>query len=126
MKHRVRAWEWVVAACGAAFVIGVIGWLTYTALTRAESPPELAVEVTGIRPSGAHFLVLVRVRNTGGSTAAKTVVEGTLRRGGTVVEVSRLEFDYVPPASDRNGGLLFRSDPRGLELEIRPVSWTEP
>ena len=58
--------------------------------------------------------------------AAALRVEGELRAGGTVVERSETEFQYVPGRSSREAGLLFQADPRRHTLQLHARSFQHP
>lgn len=90
-----------------------------------EDPPWITVQVDSIIRRDDRYLIRIRVRNQGGSTAGSVVVEGMVGTGGGV-ETSEVTFDYVPAQSERRGGLFFRQDPRARRLVLRPLAYTEP
>lgn len=119
-------WEWVVAAIGAALVLGALGYLVYFAETTPMSAPLIVLERGPVTQSGDGYLVAVTVANDGGTTAGAVAIEGTLRRGGVAVETAITTLDYVPRLSARQVGLLFSSDPRDGTLELRAHGYAEP
>ena len=42
------------------------------------------------------------------------------------METSGTMFAFVPPESEREGGLSFERDPRGLDLDVRATGYTRP
>ena len=60
------------------------------------------------------------------STAAEVRIEGELRKNGRVVATGGTMFSFVPPESEREGGLFFKRDPRELQLEVRAAGYTRP
>jgi uncharacterized protein (TIGR02588 family) len=118
--------EWAVAAVGLLLVAGSIGVLVYEALTQNDAPPAIVVEVDRIHSTEGGYLVLLRVRNTGGQTAEGLVVEGELRQGDRTVERSETTIDYAPAHSERKGGLFFTRDPSAHEIHLRPLGFEEP
>ena len=74
----------------------------------------------------SRYLVEIVVTNTGGSTAARVKVEGTLRKGERTVETASTTFDYVPAHSQARGGMLFTHDPGAHDMTVEPKAYTEP
>lgn len=99
------------------------------ALVRADAPyapPALRVETTAIAPAPEGFLVALKIRNEGGSTAASVHVGGELVDDGQVIEQSETVLDYVPENSQREAFLLFSRDPQAFSLRLRVKGMTEP
>lgn len=117
--------EWGVAALGVLLVGSTVGFLLFEALTGGDRPPEVVLRVVATEPSGEGFLVRLEARNLGDEAAAELNVEGSVERGGRTVETSDLTFDFLPPASAREGGLFFSEDPRGA-LSLRALGYREP
>lgn len=118
--------EWVLAAFGALLVLGAVGHLLYEALAEPATPPDVRVEVVGVRPVGGGYLAEFRAENRGRSTAARLSVEGTLRQGATTVETASATLDYLPAEGSRRGGLFFSRDPRAYALDVRAVGYERP
>jgi uncharacterized protein (TIGR02588 family) len=119
-------WEWVVAGIGLLLLLATLVYLTYHAVAVPMTEPRPAIELVGVEPQGQQFLVRIRVRNEGRTTAQALRVAGQLKRQDEVVETSELEFAYVPAESSREAALLFRHDPRTLQLELQPRSYQKP
>ena len=120
-------WEWVAAAVGALLLLGTVGFLVYEAVTTQGPPlPRLSVQVDTVVGHGAHHLVQIVVRNDGSATAAEVVIEGALRSDTGSVETRETTIDFVPPKSQRRGGLVFAADPRRHAIELRPVAYRQP
>ena len=125
-EERTPLLEWLAAGLGLVLALGVLSFVGYHAIWGAESPPQVVVEARQVRPFEGGYLVEIRAANRGGSTAAQVRVEGELRENGRVVETGGTMFPFVPPESERQGGLFFQRDPRRLELEVRAVGYTRP
>ena len=125
-EERTPLLEWLAAGLGLILALGVLGFVGYHAIWGADSPPRVTVEVRQVRPFEGGYLVEIRARNRGGSTAAQVRIEGELRANGRVVETGGTTFAFVPPESAREGGLFFRRDPRRLQLDVRAAGYTRP
>lgn len=112
--------EWIIGAASALGVVALIGYLAFTALAESDGPPVFEPTVDRIFAAGGVWHARVTLRNSGDSTAADVVLEGTAGDG----EASEITFDYVPAGSTRQGALLFDAEPSGLELAVR--SYTDP
>lgn len=119
-------WEWVVAGIGLLLLLATLGYLTWHALSSSATQPQPVIEVLGVEQQQQHFLVRIRVHNQGRTTAQALRIVGELKRQDQVVETSDLEFAYLPAESSREAGLLFRHDPRTLQLELQPRSYQKP
>jgi uncharacterized protein (TIGR02588 family) len=118
--------EWIVGGLGALLVGAAIAYLAYNSLTRDRTPPDLRLEAERVLDLGDGYLVQFRAFNEGGSAAAQVTIEGELVAPDGTAEVSEAVLDYVPPRSDREGGLLFESDPRAGELSLRARGYAKP
>lgn len=118
--------EWVIGALGALLLAGTIGFLVWHALGRDQAPPDVRVVVDGIEQLRNGYLLQFRAINEGGSTAAQLVIEGQLAGPDGLVETSEATLDYVPPRSDRRGGLFFTKDPRRFDLRMRAGGYAKP
>jgi uncharacterized protein (TIGR02588 family) len=118
--------EWVVGALGALLLAGTIGFLVWHALGRDDAPPDVRVAVEGVLELQNGYLVQFRAMNEGGSAAAQLVIEGELAGQDGPIETSEATLDYLPPHSDRQGGLFFDRDPRELDLRLRAKGYAKP
>ena len=118
--------EWVIGALGALLLAGTIGFLVWHALGRDQAPPDVRVVVDLVEQLRNGYLVQFRAVNEGGSTAAQLVIEGELAGPDGPIETSEATLDYVPPRSDRRGGLFFTHDPRQFELRVRAGGYAKP
>lgn len=118
--------EWTVGAAGALIVIGSIAFLAYKAVTTDHAPPDINVQLAAVRPVSGGYLLQVRIRNDGDTTAAQLKVRGTLLEGKRLVETSEATFDYAPPRSVREGGLFFSNDPRLFEIRVQAEGYEKP
>ena len=119
-------WEWVSAAIGLLIVLGTVGFLGYKAVTTDPLAPDVTLDHIGTeRTSGGH-VVKFRARNSGPSTASGLSISGALLDGAQVIEESEVVLDYLPPRAEREGGLIFRSDPAGYELRLEAKGYLDP
>lgn len=125
-RDTTSIWEWMAAAVGLILVVATISYLAYSALTREAKVPAVLVEFLGVERTPGGYVVRFRAHNRSNATAAGLQVKGDLTRDGTVMERSEATLDYLPPFSERLGGLIFQEDPRQGELRIMPGGYTEP
>jgi uncharacterized protein (TIGR02588 family) len=118
--------EWVVAAIGAVLVAGVIGWLVWLATMRDETPPDVRVVEDGVVALQDGWLVKFRAANAGAQAAAELLIEGELVGPEGAIETSEATVDYLPPGSERAGGLIFSRDPRRHEVRLRAKGYVDP
>ena len=107
-------------------LVGTIGFLVWHGVGRDEAPPDVRVVVESVLELQNGYLVRFRAVNQGGSTAAQLLVEGELAGPGGPIETSEATLDYLPPRSDREGGLFFTRDPRRLDLRLRAKGYAKP
>jgi uncharacterized protein (TIGR02588 family) len=125
-RRPIPATEWVVAALGALLVAGTIGYLAWLTISRDETPPDVQVVAGRVHALQNGWLVEFRAVNTGATAAAQLLVEGELAGEGGVVETAEATIDYLPPRSEREGGLLFSHDPRRHELRLGAKGYVDP
>lgn len=118
--------EWIIASIGLALVVGAVTFMVYQAIKGDSSPPDISLHVKSISRIGNGYVVTIRAMNNGGSTAAGLMVEGELRHALETVETSGATISYVPPHSERIGGLFFTKDPRQFELHLRAKGYEAP
>jgi uncharacterized protein (TIGR02588 family) len=125
-RRPIPATEWVVAALGAVLVAATIGYLVWLALGRDEGPPDVRVAAEDVVALQDGWLVKFRAVNAGAQAAAQLLVEGALMGPEGVVETAEATIDYLPPRSEREGGLIFGEDPRRHELRLRAKGYVQP
>jgi uncharacterized protein (TIGR02588 family) len=129
-RHRERHdphWiEWLTGIVSGLLIAAMLGWLTWEALTRDATPPDLAVTVLTTERTPAGYRVAFDIYNTATTTAAAVTVVGRLSEGDRVIEENEIVFDYVAAESKSTGAILFRNDPAGRAVDIRPAGYTDP
>jgi uncharacterized protein (TIGR02588 family) len=118
--------EWIVAALGFMLVAGTIGYLVWLATSRDETPPDVRVVADGVVALQDGWLVQFRAANAGGQAAAEVLIEGELAGPDGPIETSEATIDYLPPRSEREGGLIFSRDPRQHEMRLRAKGYVDP
>lgn len=118
--------ELVVGSAGLLLVVAVLLFLGYQEITQGTLPPDITLDVEAIQPARSGYLVLIRAKNHGGVTASGLMIRGMLRQGTETVEISQARFQYVPPDSERRGGLYFSHDPRTFDLLLQPEGYERP
>ncbi|HSK42204.1 MAG TPA: hypothetical protein VK943_20730 [Arenibaculum sp.] len=120
------ALEGGAALLGLVLTLGAIGVLLHEGVSGASVPPDIVVSVEGIRAGdgGGHLVEFV-ARNHGDQTAAQVTIQGELQSTGGG-ETSEVTIDYIPDGSERRGGLFFAEDPRGRQLDLRALGYTQP
>ena len=126
-REETPALEWLAAVIGFVLVAATIGYLIYSASTQGDAPPNLAIENYTISKVGNDFLVQFTLSNSGDNNAAEITVEGKITEGEKESETSAVTIDYAPAHSTREGGLLFKNEPKkGENFEIRAVGYKKP
>jgi uncharacterized protein (TIGR02588 family) len=119
-------WEWFAAAVGFILVAGTIGFLIYSAVTEANSPPKLTVKTDSVTALENGWLVKFSLYNDGENNAAEVVVEGKISEDGKDAETSSVTIDYAPSHSRREGALLFTKEPKEENFQIRALGYQKP
>lgn len=129
-QHRTPKAELICGFIGFCIVLSSIAYMIHAGISRNGSPL-LSVDVMQVTKQEHAFLVEIKVHNTGGSTAKDGVLQASLLSPQTVemtlpVEQQELRFDYIPPSSTREGGILFKHDPDDYKLDLKFLSYTHP
>ena len=95
-------------------------------MTRGRTPPDLRAVAERVLDLDHGYVVQFRALNEGGSTAAEVTIEGELVGPDGTTERAEAVLDYLPPRSDREGALLFTTDPRRGELRLRATGYAKP
>ena len=103
--------EWLVGGLGALLFAAMLTILAANALSDPSAPPNVTVEVEEIAPTDTGYVVTFVARNAGDTTAAMLQISGEVGD-----EAHSATIDYLPPHSERRGGLFFSTDPRGVTL----------
>lgn len=113
--------EWIASAVGLVLTLGVAAMIARDAFNdSADMAPDIEVVVRGTQQQGNRWLVRFDAQNRSPVTAAQVTIEGALPGG----ETSTAVIDYIPGRSTRGGGLVFSTEPRGVQL--RPLGFQDP
>lgn len=118
--------ERAAGVTGLIFLLAVLGFLGYKEVTTQHTPADVTVHVETIESSSSGYLVEITANNHGEQSAAGVRIRGVLKDGDATVETAHITFQYVPPGSERKGGLYFSRDPRSLTLSVRAEGYERP
>lgn len=118
--------EWIAAGLGLALTLAVLGYSLWEGVAGANGPPVLTVAPEGVVETEGGYVAPIRVRNTGGETAASVEVRGELVVAGQPPEERRATFAYVPAGGEIAGGLVFVGDPRLGRLALSVEGYETP
>ena len=119
--------EWIAAAVGLLFLLGVLVAIGHDALSGAsQAPPAIEIERGAVVRTANGFVLSFTARNRSGGTAAALEVEAKLDDGQGRTETSTATLDYVPGHGAAEGGVYFRSDPRAGRLTLRALGYQRP
>lgn len=124
MKKNVL--EWIVFAISLVLIAGVLGYLTRAAIRGPSGPPELRIVTGQPEPVRDQWRIPLIIRNDGEETAEAVRVEVTLRCAAEQPERAELDFAFVPRHSQREGAVLFRTDPRPCQIAAQAVAYEQP
>jgi uncharacterized protein (TIGR02588 family) len=125
-RHAVPLLERIVGGLGAVLVGGAVAFLLYHSLNRDQTPPDVRVATQRVLELPNGYLVQFRASNQGSSAAAQLTIEGELTGADGQTETSEATLDYLPPRSEREGGLIFARDPRAGQLALRAKAYAKP
>ncbi|MBO0143549.1 hypothetical protein JZX87_20495 [Agrobacterium sp. Ap1] len=118
--------EWITGAVSGIIVVGVIVWIGKDGFLDHDTSPNLHGKVVQIEERSDGFQVLFSIENASSATASQVKILGEIREQGSVLESKETILDYVPGHSKAGGGLIFRQNPTGRELEVRATAFSEP
>ena len=122
-----NALEWAVFGISLLLVAGVLGYWCYQAYVDESASPDLYVEKHFAPTDNSRNRFRVVVHNKGGQTAESVLVEVVLRQNGEKLEAAQLQLPYVPNASQREGWVIFNTDPAKADtVEARVMSYRNP
>lgn len=113
--------EWLTGGAGALIFAAIVGILLTNAVSNPAGPPDIVVAVERVVPVSNGYVVAFVARNDGDTTAAMVEISGE----GSV-ETHRAMLDYLPPRSERRGGLFFAADPRASGVVLRAEGYQDP
>jgi uncharacterized protein (TIGR02588 family) len=118
--------EWTVFAIGLVLVLATLGYLVREAAVGREGPPEIVVELGPPTAASTGYLVPVRLRNVGATTAEDVVVPIVLELPDGTREESELNLAFLPRESKREGWVSFREHPGRGKLRVGAVAFEVP
>jgi uncharacterized protein (TIGR02588 family) len=118
--------EWIVAGISCLVLLAVLGYLVVDGLSGRNGMAQLVVLPVEIAATDAGYVVEFSASNRAGKSVAAVEINGELRDGDEVIEESSATLDYIPQDSERLGALIFRRNPKALELRLFASGYTEP
>ncbi|WP_312224190.1 hypothetical protein [Rhizobium rhizoryzae] len=118
--------EWITGVVSGMIVLAVIIWIGKDALKDRDVSPNLHGTVLQTEERSDGFQVLFQIRNDSSATASQVKIRGEVRDQGSVLESSETVLDYVPGHSTAAGGLVFKQNPAGKEIEVMPIAFDQP
>ena len=113
-RDPISALEWIAAALGLLVILAILAVLATEAVRSGnDHVPHLSARIEAVTNLPDGYVAQVVVTNGSGQTAASVQVEGKVGD-----EAATATIDYVPGHSEAKGGLLFKSDPRGAEVQV--------
>ena len=119
--------EWLVFSISLLLLLAIMGYLVYHVINYKPMGPEIYAEATAEPSVYAPNRYKVIVYNKGGATAEEVKVEFILYKKGKAMEESELQIPFSPKESEREGWVIFRTDPAVADSVIaRVVSYKKP
>jgi uncharacterized protein (TIGR02588 family) len=127
MKKLEKNWlEWICFATSLLLVISLLAYLFYAAVTGADSPALIELQLSPPEERGGKFSINVVAENRGEQTAEGVYVEVVLKRDGKE-ERGMFVIDRLPRRGKRRGVVTFETDPRlASSVEARALGYAEP
>ena len=127
MRKLEKNWlEWICFATSLLLVISLLAYLLYAAVTGANSPALIELQLSPPQERGGKFSINVVAENRGEQTAEGVYVEVLLKRDGKE-ERGMFVIDRLPRQGKRRGVVTFETDPRlANSVEARALGYAEP
>lgn len=117
--------EWVVFGISCLLVVGSVGFLLLTAVTRKDGPADLRIAVGEITTKGDSTHVQIVLTNEGTKTAAAVKVHLTASYGNEE-RGSDVDVDFVPRGGKREAIAVFSGTERPGQITPKVVGYVEP
>lgn len=125
-KTGTSVMEWIVAGISCAALMAVLGYLVVDGVSGSDDVAHLIVLPVEISRTEGGFVVEFSAANRAGKSVAAVEIKGELRESEKVIEEGSVTLDYIPQNSERQGALIFRSDPNVYDLRLSASGYTEP
>jgi len=117
--------EWTVFGLSCLLVLGAVGFLILTAITRKDGPADLRIAIGEITTRADSTLVTVILTNEGTKTAAAVKIHLTAtypaeERGSDV------DVDFVPRGGRREAIAVFSGKERPIQVIPKVIGYVEP
>lgn len=117
--------EWIFGGVGLVLFVGALSVALLNGVS-SDRPIAIVVSVETPQERDGRYQVEFQTFNAGDTTAAQVELLATLKRDGAVIESHTVRIELLPPQSSRRAGVLFATNPEGLDLAVDPVSYHEP
>jgi uncharacterized protein (TIGR02588 family) len=118
--------EWLLGGVGVMLLAACVAFLVYEGVTDGEEPGPITATVVELISAGNSHVVTFNIRNGGTQTLSNLHMTARLFDGEREIESATTEIDYLPGRSSQAGGFYFKTDPRGLRVEIQPGGYQKP
>lgn len=126
MKARKNALEWTVFGVSLVIFVAIVGFLVVDAISGGAGAPQVEIHAGEPKPQGDRWAIPLTITNRGDKTAEGVQFEVALLKDGADVEVAEVSVAFLPRKSDRKASVLFRADPRDLQIVPRAISFEQP
>ncbi len=117
--------EWIVFSASGVLVLATLAYLAYSELSYSNGPAVLEVRLGAPARHGEAWAVPVTVENRGAGAAETVLVRVEHVPPDGRREESDVEIALLPGYSERDGWVMFSSDPGEGELAARVVGYQE-
>ena len=124
-ERNIRA-ERVALAISAAVVLAVLAAIGSMLVSRGPDDVRFTLTVSGVRPAGEQFHVLVRVGNDGQRTTENVQVIAELLLPGQEPAEGEQQVQFLAGGAEEEIVFVFADDPSAGELTLRVGSYTLP
>lgn len=126
LRERTSLLEGITAVIGLILVLFSVGYIAFKGITERDSPPDLVVSITSVKPVASGYLVEFKVKNEGEKNAANIVIEGKLAKNDGDFDTKTTTINYIASKSEQSGGLYYEENPALNKLNIKAVGYENP
>lgn len=117
--------EWMVFGMSCLLVLGAVGYLLLTAITRKDGPADLRVGIGEISTRGDSTMATIILTNEGSKTAAAVKIHLTATYPSEERE-SDVDVDFIPRGGRREAIAVFSGTERPIQITPKVIGYVEP